>query len=81
MKHLAAAGIGTGIHYPVPLHLQNAYKYLGIEKGAYPVTEKMAPEILSLPMFPGLGADQQSRVIDEMVKFDGSMNRAMAAAV
>ncbi len=62
MKSLAAEKIGTALHYPVPLHLQNAYSSFGYKKGDYPVTEKVAPEILSLPMFPQLTAEQQARV-------------------
>src|SRR5271169_1393023 len=52
--HLAEAGIGTGIHYPIPLHLQKAYQHLGYRKGAFPVAERVAGEIVSLPMFPQL---------------------------
>src|SRR5215469_8501603 len=49
---LSQAKIGTGIHYPVPLHLQKAYAPLGYQKGDFPVAEQVAPEIVSLPMFP-----------------------------
>jgi dTDP-4-amino-4,6-dideoxygalactose transaminase len=80
MKHLGSAGIGTGIHYPIPLHLQNAYKHLGYKSGDFPVTEKAAREIVSLPMFAGLTADQQNRVVDEVTNFVASETRAMAAA-
>lgn len=62
---LGAAGIGTGIHYPIPLHLQKAYASLGYEKGAFPVTERVAAEILSLPMFPGLTEPMQVRVAEQ----------------
>ena len=65
---LAEAGIGTGIHYPVPVHLQRAYASLGYQKGDLPVTEKLAAEILSLPMFPHLAADDQERVARELVR-------------
>jgi dTDP-4-amino-4,6-dideoxygalactose transaminase len=66
-RYLKDAGIGTGIHYPVPLHLQKAYAYLGYQRGDFPVTEKVASEILSLPMYPQLScADQQ--VIAETVR-------------
>ncbi len=68
-KHLAEVKIGTGIHYPVPLHLQKAYASLGYNRGDFPVTEKIAPEIVSLPMFPQLKAEQQSRVVDEIGRF------------
>jgi dTDP-4-amino-4,6-dideoxygalactose transaminase len=59
---LGDAGIGTGIHYPVPLHQQKAYAHLGYKTGDFPVTEKVAPEIVSLPMFPNLTAEQQKEV-------------------
>lgn len=55
---LAAEGISTGIHYPVPLHLQPAYRHLGYRPGAFPATERAAKRILSLPMFPGLSDAQ-----------------------
>ncbi len=69
MKQLGAIGIGTGIHYPIPLHLQEAYKGLGYKEGDYPVTEKIAKEIVSLPMFPQLQAEQQQRVVQEVLNF------------
>jgi len=62
---LAAAGIGTGIHYPIPLHLQKAYATLPYKKGDFPVTERVAAEILSLPMFPGLTEAMQVRVAEQ----------------
>ena len=52
MSHLKEAGIGTGIHYPIPLHLQKAYTSLNYSPGDFPVTESVAAEIISLPMFP-----------------------------
>lgn len=52
--YLNKNGISTGLHYPIPIHLQEAYKTLGYSKGDFPVAEKMASEILSLPMFPEL---------------------------
>ncbi len=71
MKHLAEEGIGTAIHYPVPLHLQKAYEDLGYEGGDFPVTEAMAPEIVSLPMYPQLTQQQQRRVVDRLCAFTG----------
>ena len=80
IKHLGSANIGTGIHYPVPLHLQKAYKRLDYKAGDFTVTERLAPEILSLPMFPGITADQQSKVVDEILIFAAAESQALAAA-
>jgi dTDP-4-amino-4,6-dideoxygalactose transaminase len=77
MRRLADAGVGTGIHYPVPLHLQKAYAGLGYRAGDFPITERVAPEIVSLPMFPGLTAKQQEQVVGAAV----SAVRATAATV
>jgi dTDP-4-amino-4,6-dideoxygalactose transaminase len=63
-KALDAAGIGTGIHYPIPLHLTTAYASLGFKVGSFPVAESAAEHILSLPMFPTLSGDQQRRVAE-----------------
>ncbi len=68
-QRLSAAGIGTGIHYPIPLHLQTAYAELGWKTGDFPVSEEAAKEILSLPMFPGLRAEDQRRVVDVVEEF------------
>ena len=68
-KHLQEAGIGTGIHYPIPIHLQTAYASMGWKRGAFPESEEAADEILSLPMFAGLTADQQKRVADTISQF------------
>lgn len=69
IDHLKHVCIGTGIHYPVPLHLQKAYTSLSYSPGDFPVTESITPEILSLPMFPQLTALQQARVVKEIVSF------------
>jgi len=53
-SHLTTCGVSTGIHYPVPIHLQEAYQNLGYHMGDFPVTEQYAAEILSLPMYPEL---------------------------
>lgn len=66
MQHLKETGIGTGIHYPIPLHMQNAYASLSYRQGDFPVTERVAAEILSLPMFPQLTEQQQERVSKEI---------------
>jgi dTDP-4-amino-4,6-dideoxygalactose transaminase len=69
MNHLKSAGIGTAIHYPIPLHLQKAYASLNYREGDFPVTEHIASEIVSLPMFPQLTEEQQSRVVEEILAF------------
>src|SRR6266850_3011920 len=69
MKHLAEAKIGTGIHYPVPLHLQQAYAPWGHRLGDFPVTERVAAEIVSLPVFPQITDPQQRRVVEEISQF------------
>jgi dTDP-4-amino-4,6-dideoxygalactose transaminase len=61
---LSQAGISTGLHYPVPLHLQPAYKFLGYKPGDFPVAEKLANECLSLPLFPELKQTELDRVCD-----------------
>jgi dTDP-4-amino-4,6-dideoxygalactose transaminase len=66
---LSRQGIGTGIHYPVPLHEQKAYAHLGYQHGDFPVTEKLAAGIISLPMFPGLMPHQQQRVVETVLRF------------
>jgi dTDP-4-amino-4,6-dideoxygalactose transaminase len=68
LAHLGRAGIGAGVHYPVPIHLQGALAPLGYRPGAFPVTEAAAAEILSLPLFPQITAAQQERVVDELRK-------------
>jgi len=66
-KHLSSQGIGTGIHYPIPLHLQKAYQEFGYKGGDFPLAEQVASEIISLPMFPHLTAEQQSRVVQAVL--------------
>jgi dTDP-4-amino-4,6-dideoxygalactose transaminase len=68
-RHLADCGIGTGLHYPVPLHLQPAYRQMKLGRGALPVTEAVAASILSLPMFPELTESQVARVADAIRSF------------
>jgi dTDP-4-amino-4,6-dideoxygalactose transaminase len=80
MNHLKKAGIGSGIHYPIPLHLQKAYAAMNYRHGDFPVTEKAAAEIVSLPMFPQLTALQQARVVEEVVSFASRFTRKNAEA-
>jgi dTDP-4-amino-4,6-dideoxygalactose transaminase len=68
-KHLDEAGIGTGIHYPIPVHLQKAYTSFGWKRGDFPVTEQACDQILSLPMYPGLKPDQQQQVAETVAEF------------
>lgn len=69
IQHLKEAGIGTGIHYPIPLHLQNAYSGFNYSVGDFPITEKVAGEIVSIPMFPQLKSAQQVRVREAVNAF------------
>jgi dTDP-4-amino-4,6-dideoxygalactose transaminase len=66
LAELSSAGIGVGIHYPTPVHLTEAYADLCLPEGSFPVAERAAREILSLPMFPHLVADQQEYVADRL---------------
>jgi dTDP-4-amino-4,6-dideoxygalactose transaminase len=62
LKELHAVGIGAAIHYPVPIHLTSAFAPLGSADGAFPVAERTAPELLTLPLFAEITAEQQERV-------------------
>jgi dTDP-4-amino-4,6-dideoxygalactose transaminase len=65
-RELTQTGIGTGVHYPTPVHLQKAYAWMGWTPGDFPVTEHMAAEVLSLPMYPQLTCEQQDRVVEAL---------------
>ncbi|MEK6852331.1 MAG: DegT/DnrJ/EryC1/StrS family aminotransferase [Nanoarchaeota archaeon] len=67
--YLEKEGIQTGIHYPIPLHLQKAYLHLGYEEGSFPVAEQHAKEILSLPMYPELSEEQINYACDKIKEF------------
>lgn len=67
LQAMGDSGIGCGIHYPVPLHLQEAHRDLGYEAGSFPISEKCAKEFLSLPMYPELSSDQIRTVADTLV--------------
>lgn len=68
-SHLAARNIQSGLHYPIPLHLQECYAHLGYAKGSLPHAEKAAAELLSLPLFPGMTDAQVDRVAAEVLAF------------
>jgi dTDP-4-amino-4,6-dideoxygalactose transaminase len=76
---LGKAGIGTGIHYPVPLHLQKAYASMHVGRGSFPVTEKAAGRIVSLPMFPNLTEADQQRIVEAVVR--ATQPKTMTTAV
>jgi dTDP-4-amino-4,6-dideoxygalactose transaminase len=68
-KYLGERGIGTQIHYPVPIHLQQSAEFLGYRKGDLPITERVASEVLSLPMYAELTDEQLERVADAVRSF------------
>jgi len=69
MAYLKDAGVGTGIHYPIPLHLQKAYSHLNYVPGDFSVAEQISAEIISLPMFPTLTPEQQGWVVASIGRF------------
>lgn len=69
--HLKSRKIETGIHYPLPLHLQPVYRDLGFRRGQFPVTERLSREILSLPIYPEMADDQIARVVCAVREFFG----------
>lgn len=69
INYLNEKEIGTIIHYPIPPHLQECYKYLGYKEGDYPITEKLAKIVLSIPMYNGMTEDEQNYVIDAINAF------------
>jgi len=66
LQAMANRGIACGIHYPIPVHLQEAYRFLGHQKGSFPVAERCADEFLSLPMYPELTTTQMEAVVHEL---------------
>ena len=69
IEYLDEKGIGTIIHYPIPPHLSEAYGYLGYEEGAFPITEKCAKTVLSIPMYVGMTEEEQTQVIEAINAF------------
>lgn len=70
-NYLEQNGIGSVIHYPIPPHLSEAYKYLGYKKGDFPITERYAETVLSLPLYNGMTKEELDYVIDKINKYEG----------
>jgi dTDP-4-amino-4,6-dideoxygalactose transaminase len=68
LRRMGARGVRCAVHYPVPIHLQKAYAFLGLEQGSFPVTERCAREFLSLPMYPELQPEQIEFVVKTLVE-------------
>jgi len=73
-KYLTSKGIETAIHYPIPIHLQEAYEDFGYRKGDFPITEKIANEILSLPLWVGLEKEIMGKIIKSIKYFNNFTN-------
>lgn len=71
VEHLTEKGIGFGIYYPTPLHLQPAFQYLGYREGSFPVAEELAKKVISLPVAPGLKKHQIEEVANALLSFYG----------
>jgi dTDP-4-amino-4,6-dideoxygalactose transaminase len=66
LQRMTARGVNCGVHYPVPIHLQKAYSFLGLKPGSFPIAERCAKEFLSLPMYPELRPDQIQTVVQAL---------------
>ena len=68
-EYLESKGIHTQIHYPIPPHMQKCYNYLGHHKGDFPISERLADEVLSLPLYNGMTDDEIHYVIEAVNRF------------
>ena len=66
---LESQGISSGVYYPIPFHLQECFKFMGGNKGDFPVSESAAKEVLALPVYPGITTDMQERVVEQIKAF------------
>lgn len=78
-EHLRSHGVGTSIHYPIPIHLQPYYRHLGYERGAFPVAETYADTVLSLPMYPTLKEDAVDYVVQHIAEFQANAANPVGA--
>jgi dTDP-3-amino-3,4,6-trideoxy-alpha-D-glucose transaminase len=78
-RHLTEHGIASGVHYPVPIHLQPAFEYLGMCPGSLPTAERLSGRIASLPLFPGMHEESVGRVADAVNAFGIEIDREQAA--
>jgi dTDP-3-amino-3,4,6-trideoxy-alpha-D-glucose transaminase len=69
-EHLSAEGVNSAVHYPVPMHRVGAYEDLGLGAGSLPVAERLADQICTLPLFPGMSEDETARVVQAVQTFD-----------
>jgi dTDP-4-amino-4,6-dideoxygalactose transaminase len=67
LSELRGRGIGAGVHYPTPVHLQAAFAHLGYARGDFPVSERMAARVLSLPIYPGISEEQVRAVVSALI--------------
>ena len=69
MEHLVSTGVGCAVYYPVPLHLQKCFAYLGCREGDFPEAERASNKVLALPIFPHITPAQQEEVVGRVAEF------------